>query len=174
MKQIFLMIGKNLLQQFLNPPARGHDHSLSHSLLDPVKEYASDTMKKYALVAVLGFLFTLYFVAGTLMMITATAESFDAFGFFAPGAFFYSGLGITLISIAVLGGCYASVKKSHKPKIKPEVVPAVEHSAMPHVNFAHVAEAVMAGVISGLVSRRIARPANPEPRTLRERLREVI
>jgi hypothetical protein len=174
MKQILMLIGQNLLRQIASPA--GSDGA--PGLLEPIRGYVEDSIKDYAAVTGVAFIFSLYFVAGTLIMITAAAESFDAFGFFAAGNFFYSGVAITVISLAALGGCYAYLKRGRKYAHEhrqqheaqlPEVLPAPE--AAPTVNFALLAEAVVTGIISGLISRRIARR---EPDTLRDRIRRVI
>ncbi|MGE3260950.1 MAG: hypothetical protein AB7K68_04135 [Bacteriovoracia bacterium] len=178
MRQILMLVGQSLMQQFLRSPDPGHHAAIGPALFEPAKEFAAETareaIRKYALVATLSFFFSLYFVAGTLIMITAAASSFDAFGFFAPGSFFYSGVAVTVISLGVLGGCYASVRKGKKKKTKAEVVEAqVPAISAPAFQFGHVAEAIVSGIISGIVSRRFSKPA-PAPTTLRERLRQVI
>lgn len=170
MKQIIFFLGQNLLRQFLTTPV-DHGPSPSVALLEPFKDYAAESVRKYAIVAGLGFLFSLYFVAGTLIMITAAANSFDAFGFFTAGSFFYAGVALTVISVAVLAGCYVSMKRGSKAKHEEvrEVVPVAQPSFPP---IAHFAEALLTGVVSGLISRKLARP--PAPITLRERIRQVI
>lgn len=173
MKQILMLFGQNLLRQFLSPAISEG----APGILEPVKEYIEDSVKHYAVATGVAFIFSLYFVAGTLIMITAAAESFDAFGFFAPGTFFYSGAAITVISIAALGGCYAYFKRG---KAKQEHFRVREHHlpevisappAMPNVNFVHIAEAVVAGLISGFISRRAS---HAEADKLRDRIRRVI
>ncbi|MGZ3695588.1 MAG: hypothetical protein ACXWQO_15870, partial [Bdellovibrionota bacterium] len=158
-------------------PTDGTAHGIGPSLLEGAKEYIDQSVKKYAFVAGLAFFFSLYFVAGTLMMITAAAESFDAFGFFTAGVFFYAGVGLTVISCAVLIGCYASLKKRHASKtevkvIEPVAMPATERPSIQLGQFGHVAEALVTGIISGLVSRRLSRPSQPS--SLRERIRRVV
>jgi hypothetical protein len=177
MRQIFLLIAESFMQQFLRAPDQGHTNGIGPALLEPAKEYVAETVKKYAVTVAVAFVFTLYFVAGTLIMTTAAASSFDAFGFFSPGTFFYSGVAITIISAAVLGGCYASVKKGSKLKAKEPIVeiqPVRKESEFHVGQLGPIAEAVITGIISGLVSRRIAKRSAPVPSSFRDRLRQVI
>lgn len=178
MRQILMLVGQSLMQQFLRSPEPGHNTTIGPALFEPAREFAAETarevIRKYAVVAALSCFFSLYFVAGTLIMITAAASSFDAFGFFSPGAFFYSGVAVTIISLGVLGGCYISVRKGSKKKSKIKVVEAqAPATPAPAFQFGHIAEAIITGIISGIVSRRLSRPV-PAPTTFRERLRQVI
>ena len=177
MKNVLFLIGKSLLRQFLQAPvAAGGVAIAGNTLMEPVRHMVHDAVKKYAFLAGLSFLFAIYFVAGTVLMLAGTAQAFDTLGRFAFNTLFYSGAGVTILSLAVLGGCYWSFRKgSHRDredaaKVAFEVSP-LHQVAGAGFPFLHLVEPVLSGVIAGLVSRKVAKD---EVAAARERRRRFL
>lgn len=170
MKQMFFMIGSAMLKQFLSGPMASAGVAMAGtSLVEPLRELVKENVKRYALTAALALLFSMYFVAGTALMIAAAAQSFDSFSRFVPTVLFYSGSGITLISLLALGLCYRSFKKiAPAESAKHEVLPeAPAHPHHPEFHIMQIVEPILSGVIAGLVTRKMTKK---EPRPLLRRI----
>lgn len=64
--------------------------------------YLAKVGKKYAAQAGSAFIFSLFFVSGSVSAIHSTAQSFDFFGVFIPGAVFYTGFFMAPLSGVVV------------------------------------------------------------------------
>jgi hypothetical protein len=103
-------------------------------------------------------------VAGTVLMIASAAQSFDLSGRFMLTNLFYSGLGISVVSLIALGICYWSFRRG---AVKIEQAPGlpVSYDYSPNrpaeAHWMHIVEPIFSGIIAGLVSRRMNKDETP-------------
>ncbi|RZA09703.1 MAG: hypothetical protein EOP11_00795 [Proteobacteria bacterium] len=121
MKSIFLNLGTQVLRNVL--AGQGAESILSSLLGSPAPAPAPRTaphadfayLTRYAkrlfVLTAVGFVCTMFFVMGSMMAISAVAQSIDLFGVFVASAFFYTGFAIA--ALAGLGAllCVSKARK---------------------------------------------------------------
>jgi hypothetical protein len=161
MKKLMYMIGSSLLRKWLLSP---HPVGQADSVPTKLKlntEYISEVAWKYLMVSSASFLFTLFFAAGVTMAIFAIAQSFDVFGLFVPGAVFYSGIGLSVVSAIVVLACYLSLRNMEIDANKlylEEKVPEAETSVNSPLEYLALLPPFLTGLMQGW--KRESRAAN--------------
>ena len=148
MKKLLYILGSTLLKKVLLAPS---GTAASHSQVFPKFNipYLSDLARKYMIAAFFGLVFSLFFVAGTTMALFSAAQSFDLFGVFVPGAVFYTGIGLMVISLAVIAACYASFRNNKL--VKEQIYVIEEEKAAMHtpLDYIGLAQPFFHGLVTG-------------------------
>lgn len=118
MKRLLYILSSAFLKRVLLPPAGAIPASYDRAFPKLNVPYLSELARKYAIAASFGLVFSLFFVAGTTMALFSAAQSFDLFGVFVPGAVFFTGIGLMAVSLAVIAGCYFTVRNQKLLKEK--------------------------------------------------------
>lgn len=108
MKSLFLSLGSQLLRDVLTSQGGAASSVISSLLGSPAPAprpaphpdfaYLTRFAKRLFVITAIGFVCTLFFVMGTMMAISAVAQSIDLFGVFVASTVFYTGFAIALAS----------------------------------------------------------------------------
>jgi hypothetical protein len=109
MKKMMFVLASSMLQKWLVSSVSPQPHAAVQGKIN--KDYILSTARSYANVLIVAYISSLFLVGGILLTIFATAQSFDLFGVFVPGAVFFSGLGIALVSLLSMAASIAAVRK---------------------------------------------------------------
>lgn len=149
MKKLLYVLGSTLLKKFLLKPSGSGFASQGRVSAKFNVPYLTDLARRYAISASVALVFSLFFVAGTMMALFSAAQSFDLFGVFVAGAVFYTGIGLMLISLAVIAACYFSIR-NHKV-LKEKIYLIEEEKAVMHspLDYIGLAQPFVHGLIAG-------------------------
>jgi hypothetical protein len=149
MKKLLYILGSSLLKKvLLTPPGSAYG---SHSQAFPKFNipYLSDLARKYLITASLGLVFCLFFVAGASISLFSAAQSFDLFGIFVPGAVFYTGVGMTVVSIIGAVSCYYSIRNTKILKEQIYVIEEEKADLRTPLDYLGLAQPFVHGLING-------------------------
>lgn len=150
MKNLLFVFGSTILKNLIFKSTESALQNRADSIPTLNTPYVLGLAKKYAVCAGVAYLFTLFFVMGTTMAIFSVAQSFDLFGIFVPGAVFFSGIGLALISLAAIGICVNVVKKNSPVKDKIYVArPQVDTGPSSPADYALIAKSFLHGLVNG-------------------------
>ncbi len=105
MNKFLLFLAAAAFRKWLRPAYEQHENpSLLQQLhLNPT--YLRSLAKKYSILLGLGWIFSLFFVAGAAMTIYSAAQSVDDFGSFVASQVFYVSAILTVASVIAIGIC---------------------------------------------------------------------
>jgi hypothetical protein len=83
------------------------------------------------------------------MSLFSAAQSFDLFGIFVPGAVFYTGVGLTVVSILAEVFCYYSIRNTKILKEKVYLIEEEKSALHTPLDYLGLAQPFVHGLITG-------------------------
>lgn len=157
MKSLFFTLGTAMLQNWLSPKANSPSQQNFATVPKLNVSYLSGIAKRFSANAGSAFIFSLFFVSGSVMAIYSAAQSFDLFGVFVAGSVFYVGLGISIFSLLIVGGNISNILKI---KINADLVylyeqaPTAIENGRGSFDIMKVAAPLVSGLVSGWATGR--------------------
>lgn len=149
MKKLLYILGSALLKKVLLAPAGAHHVAPSSAFPKFNIPYLSDLARKYLIAASVGFVFSLFFVAGTTMALFSAAQSFDLFGVFVPGAVFYTGIGLMVVSVIAIASCYFSIRNNQIVKEQIYVIEEEKAAMQSPLDYITLVQPFVHGLMTG-------------------------
>jgi hypothetical protein len=169
MRNVFWNIGATLLEHYLTAPRQAPQMPVE-SPLNQIAERIRAEARRYAGLVIAGFFCGLYFFAGTILTLAAIALGYDEYGIFFPGALFYTGLALSLVSALAFAFVLWRVRnrQAETDALERAREPAGAYVSQggtyqqtpptrPEFRLFQVAEPLISGLVSAFVARRLAR-----------------
>lgn len=154
MKKLLYILGSSLLKKMFLPQFGGNQSSASIFLPKINTSYLSEIARRYAIASATALVFSIFFVAGVVMALFSTAQSYDLFGVFVPSAVFFTGLGLALVSVVAVALCFKSIRNI---KIVTENLYVLEEDSSrlrTPFDYLNLAQPFLHGVVNGWKKER--------------------
>lgn len=116
MNKFILWAGTMALRRLFFSPASPVSNNLSFPKFD--FDYLEHSLRRYAFLGSLALVSLSLFAAGTVVALVNLAGTYDQFGTLAPGAVFFTGLGLAALSIVGFITCSMAIRRNRFSKAR--------------------------------------------------------